>query len=123
MGGKSKVSALNSRAEIAGLGAGAVPGTAGVAPCAKHFVGVRVVDEDGVALTDIRVRIILTDGTDATASLDSLTLQPDHSYKTQKILPPGNCEFGLPDVQDIEWWPQGETAPNLPADDSETIGR
>ncbi len=120
MGGKSKASALNAKS--AAGGGGVVPQKGSVLPCCNHYIALKLVDEDGVAVMDVAVRMILTDGTDATAAFQELARQPDGSFKTQNILPAGDCEFALPDVQDVEWWPDGEAAPDVPADDSETIG-
>lgn len=71
----------------------------------RHWVGVRVEDEDCVAVRDIRVSFALTDGSNYALNL------ADGTYRTEQVLPSGLCTFGLPDVQDVEWWPKGEPIP------------
>ncbi len=123
MSGKNKNAAAQCGAAMGNGGGGAAPGgQAGVAACQKHWVGVRVQTDDGVTLRDIKVHGELTDGSDFTFVLSSQTLGPDGSYRTQVILPAGTCRFGLPDIQDVEWWPQGGSAAAVPADDSDDAG-
>ncbi len=105
------------------MGGGAVPGAkTGVAPCQKHWVAVRVEDEDGTVVRDIKVHGELTDGGDFTMNLSSQTLGADGSYRTQVVLPSGTCKFGLPDVQDAEWWSKGGSAGSVPDDESDSAG-
>lgn len=123
MSGKNKNSAGQCGAAMGNVGGGAVPGAqGGIAQCQKHWVGVRVQTEDGVTLRDIKVHGELTDGNDFTMNLSSQTLGPDGSYRTQVVLPSGTCKFGLPDVQDVEWWPQGGSAAAVPANESDGAG-
>jgi hypothetical protein len=122
MGGKNKNNAQASCQHMAALGNGAVPGgKKASAPCKQHWVGVRVKDEDGNAVKNIRISVSLTDGSDFTMNLASQALEPDGTWRTKVVLPPGNCEFGFPDVQDVEWWPDGESAPAMPADEDEKV--
>lgn len=109
MSGKNKSAASQCQQGIAAVGAGSVAGSRnGVLPCKRHWVGVRVEDEDGVTVRDIEVSFKLTDGSHFTMNLSSQTLGADGSYRTQVILPDGTCRFGLPEIQDVEWWPKGE---------------
>jgi hypothetical protein len=123
MPSKNKNAANQCGAGAGGLGAGPVPGgKAGAAPCQKHWVGVRVEDEDGAIVKDIQVHAQMTDGSDFTMNLASQPLWPDGSYHTQVVLPAGTCNFGLPDVHDVEWWPKGGAAGAVPPDDSDSAG-
>jgi len=73
-----------------------------VMPCQKkHWIGVRVVDENGKPVKGVQVKIKLTDGTTT-----DITIDKSGSYKTAKVLPPGNCEISLPKIYDPEWKPQ-----------------
>jgi len=123
MGGKNKVAAEQCSGDIAAVGGGTLPGAAsGSSPCVKHWVGVRVVDEDGNVVRDIRVSFELTDGSDYTLNLSSQTLEADGTYRTKTVLPDGVCKFGLPDIQDVEWWPQGEAVAAVPANHDDDGG-
>jgi hypothetical protein len=123
MSGKNKKTAQQCQHTIAAAGAGNVPGAKGnVAPCTKHWIGVRVEDEDGAVVRDIDVHFELTDGSDFTLNLQSQVLGADGSYKTEVKLPGGNCAFGLPEVHDVEWWPQGEQPAKVPPDDDDSGG-
>lgn len=124
MGGKNKNAAEESGKAAGGLGSGSVPGSkSGVKQCPKpHWIGVRVEDEDGATVRDIEVSFELTDGSDFTINLASQTLEPDGTYRTETNLPPGNCKFGMPETQDVEWWPKGEQPAKVPADKDDDGG-
>jgi hypothetical protein len=124
MGGKNKNTAEECKEATDALGSGSVPGAkSGVKACPKpHWIGVRVVDEDGATVCDIDVSFELTDGSDFTINLASQTLEPDGTYRTPVNLPAGNCKFGMPETQDVEWWPQGEQPAKVPADRTTAAG-
>src|SRR5262252_7690708 len=107
MGGKNK-SAAEQCNDNSPAGGNVGGGKNGAMPCKKHWLGVRVEDEDGVKVTDIEVYMELTDGNDYTFNLGSQKLTAEGAYKTPVILPDGTCKFGLPEIQDVEWWPKGE---------------
>jgi hypothetical protein len=69
----------------------------------KDWIGVRVVDEDGKPVKDVKVRLKLTDGSVTTVDFASAKLEADGSYRTEKILDPGDCEISFPDLFDVEW--------------------
>ena len=72
----------------------------------KDWIGVRVIDESGKAVKDIKVKMKLTDGSVVTIDFASTALDGDGSYKTARTIDPGDCEISFPDTYDIEWKPQ-----------------
>jgi hypothetical protein len=86
------------------------PAAKGSAPKPKHWIGVKVLDEDGKPVKDVTVNGEFNDGESFTADFSSATLQPDGSYKTDQIYDATTCEITFPDVYDVEWWPQGGSA-------------
>jgi len=64
----------------------------------KHWMAVRVVDERGKPVKDVKVKLKLSDG-----STSNITTDKNGKFKTPKNLPPGNCTIALPDVFDAEW--------------------
>ena len=71
----------------------------GVQPCEKkHWIKIRVVDEDGKPLTGIKLKVELTDGTTSEILSDG-----KGRFDTKKTLPPGNCKISLPDTFDADW--------------------
>lgn len=123
MGGKNKNSAEASNAQLGQVCSdNPVPGSNnGVLPCKQHWIGVRVEDEEGNSVKDVSVTIELTDGSDLTINFATAALEPDGTYRTQKVLPSGDCEFSFPDVQDVEWWPKGGAAAAAKADEREGV--
>lgn len=122
MGGKNKKSAEASNSEICQQPDNPVPGSGkGVLPCKQHWIGVRVEDEDGKAVKDVICSVELTDGSQLTINFATATLENDGTYRTQKVLPSGDCEFAFPNVQDVEWWPKGGSAAAVPANEREGL--
>lgn len=72
----------------------------------KTWIGVRVVDQRGKPVKDVRVQIKLTDGQVVIIDMASEELEPDGSYRTEKVLDPGLCEISFPDLDGSEWKPQ-----------------
>ena len=77
-------------------------------PCeTKHWFGIRVKDDRGHEVTNVKVRILLNNGS---------TIEPglgvNGEYRTGLILDNANpCTVSFPDLFDCEWWPSGSTAP------------
>lgn len=76
----------------------------------KHWIGVKVVDEDGNTVKDVTVQCSMDDGFAFPVDLSKETLEGDGSYKTGKVLDGANCAFSFPSLFDVEWWPQGGSA-------------
>jgi hypothetical protein len=66
----------------------------------KHWIGVRVVGEDGKPLAGVKIKLKLTDGTTRDVVSDA-----NGKYVTDKVLPAGSCDISFPDLFDIEWQP------------------
>ncbi|HTX39057.1 MAG TPA: hypothetical protein VME43_28730 [Bryobacteraceae bacterium] len=80
------------------------------APKPKHWIGVKVVDQDGKPVKDVTVNGEFNDGASFSVDFSSATLQPDGSYKTETIYDGTTCDFTFPSLYDVEWWPQGGAA-------------
>jgi hypothetical protein len=76
----------------------------------KHWVGVRVEDEDGKLVNDVSVHCTLSDG-EFDVDMSTAPVDKDGVFKTQKLYDPGQCVFSFPAVYDVEWWPKGEAVP------------
>ena len=76
----------------------------------KHWIGVKVVDEDGKAVKDVTVQCNMDDGFGFPVDLSKAKLEADGSCKTAKVLEGANCSFTFPSLFDVEWWPQGGSA-------------
>jgi hypothetical protein len=73
-----------------------------VLPCRKkHWIGVRVVDDQGKPVPGVKVKLKLNDGT-----TPDITVGKTGSYTTPKNLDTGNCEVSFPELFDVEWKPQ-----------------
>jgi hypothetical protein len=86
----------------------------------KHWIGLKVQDESGDKVTDVRVRVKQPDGNVLSLDLSQETLEADGTYRTQKVLPAGNCEISFPEIYNLEWWPQGGNAGKASANQSAT---
>lgn len=72
----------------------------------KDWIGVLVVDERGRPVKDVKVKLKLTDGSEVVIDFLSAELQPDGSYRTDRVLDPGQCEISFPELCDAEWRPK-----------------
>ena len=72
----------------------------------QSWIGVKVVDEAGHPVKDVKVRIKLTNGSTVDVDFNSATLQSDGSYQTDHNIDPGQCEISCPELFDLEWHPQ-----------------
>lgn len=88
----------------------------------KHWIGVKVVDEAGTAVTDVAVVGTLDAGGPINVDFSTAALGPDGAFKTDKTLDATKCDFTFPALFDAEWWPSGGSAPKLPGDQSYTAG-
>ena len=76
-------------------------------PLKKHWIGIKVQDEDGKKVTDVKVNVKLPDGGSLSIDFGSETLESDGTYRTKKVLAPGKCDITFPEVYNLEWWPAG----------------
>jgi hypothetical protein len=124
MGGKNQNTAESSGNEMSGKGSSQAPKkdnkAQGCKKTPKHWIGVRVEDEDGKLVKDVTVHAKLDDEFDV--DMATAAVGKDGVYKTKKIFDPGECEFSFPAVYDVDWWPQGGTKPTaFPAEQSVNI--
>jgi hypothetical protein len=75
-------------------------------PYRKHWFGAKVVDEAGNIVTDVAAKIKLIDGSEVEVDFAADT-DDDGVWKTEKVLPAGDCVVAFPEVYNMEWWPQG----------------
>ena len=104
MSAKDSNNAKNAKDGAGNLGNGETPAPKEetVLPCQKkHWLGIRVVDEKGKAVSGVKVKLKLTDGTTPVITVDK-----SGNYKTAKCLSPGDCEISFPDLFDVEWKPK-----------------
>jgi hypothetical protein len=103
MGSKDAKNAQNAQNGAQDLGNDQNPdqGGGGAQPCKNHWIGVRVVDENGKAVAGVKMNLKLPDN-----STSNITFDKKGSYTTPKNLDPGNCEISFPDLFDAEWTPQ-----------------
>ncbi len=121
MGGKNAQDAQSSGGAMGSQGGGKVSGGSGC-PDKKHWIGVKVLDEDGNVVKDVTLHCKLDDGTTFDLDLSTASLAKDGTYKTKTILDASNCDFSFPSLVNSEWWPQGETAAKDPSNASSTAG-
>ncbi len=72
----------------------------------QAWIGVKVVDEAGQPVKDVKVRIKLTNGSTVDVDFNTAALQADGSYQTEHNIDPGQCEISCPELFDLEWRPQ-----------------
>lgn len=113
MAGKNAQSAESSGSNMSSQGTtGANSGS--VQSCdekkQKHFIGIKVLDEEGKVVKDVVVKGKGDDGTALTIDLSSATLEKDGTFRTKKVLDAANFDFTFPDVFNVEWWPAGGSA-------------
>lgn len=71
----------------------------------RHWIGVRVEDEQGRPVSDVKIAVQLTTGVTIMPALQ------DGYHKTEKLMPDaGQCRIYFPDLFDMEWWPKDEGA-------------
>jgi hypothetical protein len=93
-------------------------------PCEKkdkHWVGVRVEDEDGKLVKPITVHMKLPDASELDVDMRTAALDGSGAFKTAVIYDPGNCEFSFPELYNLEWWPKGGKAGDATANQSVTV--
>src|SRR5258708_5861327 len=111
MGGKNKEAGTASGKDMCKQDASpAKPGA--VLPCEKpkHWIGVKVEDEDGKPVKDVTVHCKLNDGTAFSVDFSTAALEKDGSYQTKKVLDAATGDFTFPDLHNVEWWPKGGAA-------------
>jgi hypothetical protein len=114
MGGKNQDAANSSWTEVSSGGSSLAPQTTNkIQKCKKgpkHWIGVRVEDEDGNLVKDVVIHAKLED---AEYSMDLATAALDSSgvSKTKKIFDSTECEFSFPDLYDVDWWIKGGSKP------------
>jgi hypothetical protein len=113
MGGKNKNSATDSGSSIEQSSSSTVPPPQTPPPTCetpvKHWIGVRVEDEDG-KVAKVSIHCKLPDAS-FDVDMDGAVLDSTGVFKTDKLYAAGNCDFSIPAVYDVEWWPKGGTAP------------
>jgi hypothetical protein len=115
MGGKNQNAAKTSGAEISKSGSVQAPKknskTQKCKKGKKHWIGVRVEDENGKPVADVLTHAQLGD--------DEFSVIPEGYYRTQVIFDATTCEFSFPGLYDVDWWPKDGTKPNaFPAEQS-----
>jgi hypothetical protein len=76
-------------------------------PRQKHWIGIRAVDEAGKAVKDVTAELLLTGGSQASVDFSTEPVEPDGTWRTEKVLDYGQCTVSFPDLYNVEWWPQG----------------
>jgi len=89
-----------------------------VLPCKNHWFGIRVKDEDGKPVRDIKVQVKLSDG----SVNASVPLDEKGEFETPKNLPEGECEVSFPETYNLEWWPEGGSEGSFKVNQQAAIG-
>jgi hypothetical protein len=114
MGGKNKKSATDSGSSMQQSSSSSVPPPQSPPPTCeppvKHWIGVRVEDEDG-KVAPVGIHCKLSDAT-FDVDMDGAVLDSNGVFKTDKLYAAGQCDFSIPAIYDVEWWPKGGTAPS-----------
>lgn len=114
MGGKNQNSASESNSSAATKPATDVPKKTtppqSCQPPVKHWIGVRVEDEQGNVAKDITIHCKLSDAT-FDVDFGNALLDSTGVYKTDKSFGAGTCDFSIPAVYDVEWWDKSGAAP------------
>jgi hypothetical protein len=125
MGGKNKQNAENSGKELSNQGSASTPpAQSSPQTCGdpnKHWIGVCVKDDAGNLAKDVTVHLELTDGA-LDLDMASAAVGQDGVYRTNRIYDSTTCKFSFPDLYDVDWWPEGETAPDSQPEQDATVG-
>ncbi len=125
MGSKNQDNAEASKNTLSKKSGDPVPDKKkGNQPCDKqdkHWIGVRVEDEDGNLVKDVTVHLKLPGDNELDVDMGSAKLEKDGSYHTKKIYDAGTCEFSFPEMINLEWWPKGGAAGAATANGTATV--
>lgn len=116
MGGKNKNSGQSSGSSMQQQSSSSTPQqNSQPQPCekpVKHWIGVRVEDEAGNLAQDVTIHCVLSDMTFDVGMGNVILDKTTNAFKTDKISTAGTCDFSIPKVYDVEWWPKGDTPPS-----------